>query len=193
MVQIGDVIVSLDIFREYFCCNLDGCSGACCIEGDAGAPVSMEEIALLEEVLPTIWDDLKPEARTLIEEQGVAYCDATGDLVTSIINGKDCVFSYTDEKGCCRCAIERAYFNGKTTFRKPVSCHLYPIRVGNIGDFQSVNYNRWSVCKAAVIKGKAEGVLLYKFLKEPLIRKFGADWYYELELVVSEMKKQNYL
>ena len=174
MIQIGDVVVSFDVLREKFICNLDACKGACCVEGDAGAPVELDEIEKLEEVLPVIWEELAPEARAVIEKQGVVYTDY-------------------DEKGCCYCAIEKAYRDGKTDFYKPVSCHLYPIRVGNYGVYKAVNYNRWDVCKAAVLLGRKENLPVYRFLKEPLIRKFGEDWYAELELVAEEMKKQNLL
>ena len=147
MIQIDNVVVSFDVFREKFLCNLDACKGECCIEGDAGAPVELEEVAKLDEALPAIWDELSPEARRVIEEQGVVYTDQEGDLVTSIVNNKDCVFTCYDEKGCCYCAIEKAYRAGKVDFYKPVSCHLYPIRVGNYGSYKAVNYHRWDVCK----------------------------------------------
>ena len=116
MVQIDDVVVSLDVFREKFICNLDACKGQCCIEGDAGAPLEEEEVAELEKVLPVIWDQLSPQAREIIDRQGVCYTDQDGDLVTSIVNGKDCVFTCYDEKGCCYCAIEKAYRDGKVDF-----------------------------------------------------------------------------
>lgn len=193
MIQIDDVVVSLDVLREKFLCNLGACKGECCIEGDAGAPVELEEVEKLEEVLPLIWDELSPEARAVIEKQGVVYTDCEGDLVTSIVNDKDCVFTCYDDKGCCYCAIEKAYREGRTNFYKPISCHLYPIRVSNYGLYKAVNYHRWDVCKAAVLLGRKENLPVYKFLKEPLIRKFGEDWYAELELVAEEMKKQGML
>ncbi|WP_373759520.1 DUF3109 family protein [Bacteroides heparinolyticus] len=193
MVQIDDVVVSLDVLREKFLCNLDACKGACWIEGEAGARVEPEEVGKLEEALPVIWDELASEARAVIEKQGVVYTDEEGDLVTSIVNGKDCVFTCYDEKGCCYCAIEKAYREGKTDFYKPVSCHLYPIRVGNYGPYKAVNYHRWDVCKAAVLLGQRESLPVYKFLKAPLIRKFGDDWYAELELVADEMRQQKML
>ena len=171
MIQIEDVVVSFDVLREKFLCNLDACKGDCCIEGDAGAP-----------------EELSPEARAVIEKQGVVYTDQEGDLVTSIVNNKDCVFTCYDEKGCCYCAIEKAYRDGKTDFYKPVSCHLYPIRIGDYGPYKAVNYHRWDVCKAAVLLGKKENVAVYQFLKEPLIRKFGEKWYQELEVAVKELK-----
>lgn len=193
MVQIDDVVVSLDVFQEKFICNLDACKGQCCIEGDAGAPLEEEEVAELEKVLPVIWDQLSPQAREIIDRQGVCYTDQDGDLVTSIVNGKDCVFTCYDEKGCCYCAIEKAYRDGKVDFYKPVSCHLYPIRVGNYGPYKAVNYHRWDVCKAAVILGQKENVPVYKFLKEPLIRKFGEAWYNEMESVAEELRKSNHI
>ena len=176
MVQIDDVIVSLDVFREKFLCDLNACKGECCIEGDAGAPVELEEVEKLEEVLPVIWDSLSPEAQEVINRQGVVYTDQDGDLVTSIVNGKDCVFTCHDEKGF---------------FYKPISCHLYPIRVSDYGPYKALNYHRWDVCKAAVLLGKKENLPVYKFLKEPLIRKFGSDWYEELENVAKELEAQH--
>ena len=138
MIQIDDVVISLDVFREKFLCNLDACKGECCIEGDAGAPVELDEVEKLEEVLPVIWDELSPEARTVIDKQGVVYTDEEGDLVTSIVNQKDCVFTCYDEKGYCYCAIEKAFRAGKTDFYKPISCHLYPIRIGDYGPYKAV-------------------------------------------------------
>lgn len=193
MVEIGDTIVSLDLFREKFLCDLSACKGACCIEGDAGAPLEMDEVAKLEEVLPVIWDELSPDARAVIDRQGVAYVDCEGDLVTSIVHGKDCVFTCYDGQGCCYCAVEKAYRAGKTDFYKPVSCHLYPIRVRRYNSYTAVNYHRWSVCKAALILGQKENLPVYKFLREPLIRKFGEDWYAEAELVAEELQKQGLL
>ena len=190
MIQIGDVVVSLDVLKEKFLCNLDACKGACCIEGDAGAPVELDEIEKMEEVLPIIWEELAPEAREVIDKQGVVYTDQEGDLVTSIVHNKDCVFTCYDERGCCYCAIEKAYREGKTDFYKPVSCHLYPIRVGDNGPYKAVNYNRWDVCKAAVLLGQKENLPVYKFLKAPLIRKFGEEWYAELAEVTEELERR---
>ncbi|MBQ2507546.1 MAG: DUF3109 family protein [Bacteroidaceae bacterium] len=187
MIQIDDVLVSLDVLDQYFCCDLNACHGECCIEGDAGAPVELDEVAELENVLDAVWDDLSLEARIVINKQGVVYTDSEGDLVTSIVNNKNCVFTCYDEKGCCFCAIEKAYRAGKTNFYKPVSCHLYPIRVKDFGEFKGVNYHRWDVCKAAVLLGKKLDLRVYQFLKEPLIRKFGQPWYDELEDCVKEL------
>ncbi|HQC05258.1 MAG TPA: DUF3109 family protein [Paludibacteraceae bacterium] len=182
MVEIGDTIVSFDLFEQQFCCDLDICKGQCCVEGDAGAPLEMDEIAKLEEVLPAIWNDLSEAARKVIDAQGVAYSDAEGDLVTSIVNRRECVFSYIDSAdGICKCAIEKAYHEGKTSFYKPISCLLYPVRLKKFKDFTAVTYHRWSVCSCAETKGHKLQLPVYKFLKTPLIRRFGEAWYKELE------------
>ncbi len=190
MIQIDDTLISLDLLTEKFLCNLDVCKGECCVEGDAGAPLEKEEVAEIERVLPLIWNDLSPEAKEIIDKQGVCYKDWDNDLVTSIVNGKDCVFTCYDDKGVCYCAIEKAYREGKTYFYKPVSCHLYPVRIQNYSGFQAVNYHKWNVCKGAVLMGQKENVPLYKFLKVPLIRKFGEAWYEQLEIAAEELKGQ---
>ncbi len=190
MIQVGDVIVSTDCFTEYFCCDLDACKGICCVEGDAGAPVTMDEVARLEEALPAVWDELSASAQSVIDRQGVAYVDEDGDLVTSIVKGRDCAFTCYDEKGCCFCAIERAYRAGRCAFRKPSSCYLYPVRVKQIGSLVGLNYHRWDVCREAVKRGKELGLPVYRFLKEPLTERFGEAWYAELEEAVEELKRQ---
>jgi hypothetical protein len=193
MYQIGDVLISDEVLTERFVCDLENCMGACCIEGDAGAPVDLDEIMQIEEVLPIIWDQLSIPARKVINKQGVAYTDPEGQLVTSIVNNKDCVFTCYDEKGCCFCALEKAYREGKTRFYKPLSCHLYPIRHKKVGDLDALNYHQWEVCKAAVLLGQKKDVRVYEFLKEPLIRKFGEAWYQELTEAVEELKRRKYI
>ncbi len=193
MYQIGDVLISDEVLTERFVCDLEKCMGACCIEGDAGAPVDLDEIMQIEEVLPIIWDQLSIPARKVINKQGVAYTDPEGQLVTSIVNNKDCVFTCYDEKGCCFCALEKAYREGKTRFYKPLSCHLYPIRHKRVGDLDALNYHQWEVCKAAVLLGQKKDVRVYEFLKEPLIRKFGEAWYQELTEAVEELKRRKYI
>lgn len=189
MIQIDDAIVALDIIEENFLCDLSVCKGECCVEGESGAPLENEEVEILEKILPLVWDDLALKAQEIINKQGVAYQDRDGDMVTSIVNGKDCVFTYYDEKGICKCAIEKAYKEGKTDFYKPISCHLYPIRLEKFREFTAVNYHRWRVCKAAVLLGNKEGLRIYQFLKEPLIRKFGDIWYNELCIAADEYKE----
>lgn len=184
ILQVGDVLLSPDIITEQFCCDLDACHGICCVEGDAGAPVTIEEISPIEDSLDTVWNELSAQAQAVIDKQGVAYADRDGDLVTSIVNGKDCVFTCYDN-GCCLCALERSWREGKLTdFCKPISCALYPIREKQLGNgLTGLNYNRWDVCRDAAAKGKKLGLPVYKFLRGPLIRRFGEDWYKELEEV----------
>lgn len=192
MVEIQDTLVSLDILTERFCCDLSVCHGACCVEGDAGAPVKMEEVEMLENALPVVEDNLSDKARQVIRKQGVVYADRDGELVTSIVDGKDCVFT-CHQDGCCFCAIDQAFRKGLTTFRKPISCHLYPIRLSKVGDYTALNYHKWDICACAVKLGRKLNLSLYQFLKSPLIRAFGEPWYEELELTASELKKQGYI
>jgi len=191
ILQVGDVLLTSEILTERFCCDLTACKGACCIEGDAGAPVTLDEVGEIEDCLDTVWDDLSATAQSIIDRQGVAYTDTEGDLVTSIVGGKDCVFTYYDDikdfdtqqpiEGCCLCALEKAFRAGKTRFCKPISCALYPIREKALGNgLTGLNYNRWNVCKAAIEKGKTEDLPLYRFLEGPLRRRFGDAWYEEL-------------
>ena len=198
IVQVGDVLVSPDIFTERFCCDLDACKGRCCIEGDAGAPVTLDEIGELESCLDVVWPMLSASAQSVIDKQGVAYADVEGDLVTSIVNGKDCVFTcYEDLEDagdghliphCCLCATERAYRTGKTQWSKPISCALYPIREKRFSNgLTGINYHRWDICRAAVAKGKALDLPLYVFLKDPLVRRFGQEWYDELCAVAEQL------
>ncbi|MDE5594613.1 MAG: DUF3109 family protein [Muribaculaceae bacterium] len=180
MLQIQDTLVSLDLAEQFFCCDLDSCLGECCIEGDAGAPITEDERRKLEDVLPVIWDDLLPTAKREIEENGVSYIDEEGDLVTSIVDGKNCVFTTFGPGGMCYCAIEKAYREGKTDFMKPASCHLYPVRLTKYPTFTAVNYHKWKICKCAEILGRTKGIRLYRFLEGPLVRQFGQEWYDEL-------------
>jgi hypothetical protein len=163
------------------------------VEGDAGAPVTLDEIAGIEDALDTVWQDLSAQAQSVIDRQGVAYTDQEGDLVTSIVRGKDCVFTCYDGDSCL-CALEKAFRAGKTSFCKPVSCALYPIRVKEFGNgVVGLNYNRWKICEDAIKKGQALDLPLYRFLKEPLIRRFGEAWYQELCDVADELRSQGYL
>ncbi|MFY9363182.1 MAG: DUF3109 family protein [Dysgonamonadaceae bacterium] len=189
MIQIKDTLISEDIFETCFVCDLGKCKGMCCVEGDAGAPLTHEEYEAIKDVLPEIWDGLSPKARELIEKQGIAYIDDDGELVTSIIKGRECVFTYFDADGVCRCAIDNAFREGKISVQKPISCHLYPIRLRKYDDFTALNYDRWSVCRPALRLGKKTGIKLYQFLKEPLIRKFGEEWYQEVCQIAELLSK----
>ncbi|MDR2472555.1 MAG: DUF3109 family protein [Tannerella sp.] len=176
MIEIFDTIISRDLIERYFACDIKHCRGACCIEGDAGAPITEEEYNILRQILPAVWNDLSPQARRVINTQGVGYIDREGDIVTSTVDDKDCVFTYYNNN-ICGCAIEKAYNEGRITFRKPVSCHLYPVRVKQYKTWKAVNYDCQKVCKAAEILGRQQQTRLYQFLREPLIRKFGVKWY----------------
>ena len=204
ILQVGDILISSDILTEMFCCDLSACKGQCCIEGDAGAPVTLDEIGEIEDALDETWSDLSATAQAVIDKQGVAYTDQEGDLVTSIVNGKDCVFTYYDDiedfnthesiKGCCLCALEKAFRAGKSTFCKPISCALYPIREKRFSDGTvALNYHRWDVCKDAVKKGRELSLPVYKFLEGPLVRRFGQEWYDELCNVAHELREQGYI
>lgn len=186
ILEVGGVLISSDILTEMFCCDYEKCKGICCVEGDAGAPVTMDEIAEMEASLDEVWPQLSASAQSVIDKQGVAYADRDGDLVTSIVRGKECVFA-REENGCWLCMFEKrarerqAAEGNASPFIKPISCALYPIREKHFsGGLVGLNYHRWAVCKDAVAKGKALGLPVYRFLKEPLIRRFGEDWYREL-------------
>ncbi len=190
MLQIQNTLVSLDLVARFFCCDLQSCLGQCCIEGDAGAPVTEEECERLREVLPEVWDDLSPAARRVIEEQGVAYVDEEGDLVTSIVDGRNCVFTCYASGGMCLCAIEKAYREGRVGWMKPSSCHLYPVRLTEYKDFTAVNLHRWKICKCAEVLGRREGIRAYQFLRGPLTARFGEAWYEELASTCEEYLRQ---
>ena len=190
ILQIGDVLLSADIFTECFCCDLDACHGACCVEGEAGAPVTLDEIAAIEDALDDVWAELSAGAQAVIDRNGVACTDPEGELVTTIVGGRDCVFT-CHEGGCCLCTLEKAYRNGRTRFCKPISCALYPIREKVFADGTvGLNYHRWAVCKPAVAKGRELKLPLYRFLREPLVRRFGSEWYAELLAVADELRRQ---
>lgn len=193
IIEIDNVLVSPDIFTECFCCDLDACKGICCVEGDAGAPVTLDEIGGIEDALDTVWNDLSANAQAVIDRQGVAYNDRDGDLVTSIVGGKDCVFTCYDN-GCCLCALEKAYREKRTKFCKPISCALYPIREKRLSNgMVGLNYHRWAVCKDAVKKGRELQLPVYKFLQGPLTRRFGEQWYNELLKTAEELTKAGLL
>lgn len=163
------------------------------MEGDAGAPLALEEIGELEEAAEALRDELTPDALSVIDAQGVAYIDKDGQMVTSIVDGKDCVFAVENAEGITLCAIDRACREGCLDIRKPISCALYPVRVSRVGDMTALNYNRWSICEGACKLGRELKLPLYKFLKEPLVRAFGQEWWDECDLVCGELKKQGYI
>lgn len=180
MLQIQDTLVTLDVAERFFCCDLDKCLGACCIEGDAGAPVTEAEVEEIKKALPSIESEMLPRAIEEVKENGVAYIDEEGDLVTTILDGRNCAFTCYAPGGVCLCALEKAYREGRTKWKKPASCSLYPLRITEYPTFTAINYHRWDICRDAEALGKAKGIRLYQFLKEPLTERFGAEWYAEL-------------
>lgn len=190
MLEIQNTLVSLDLIERFFCCDLDSCLGACCVEGDAGAPITVEEKAQIEQELPKVFKELLPGAQREIQENGVSYIDEEDDLVTTIVNGRDCVFTCYDKGGKCLCAFERAFREGRCNFKKPISCHLYPVRITEYTAFTAVNLHRWKICRPAEILGRKLGLRAYQFLKEPLIARFGNDWYKELCLAAEVYLKE---
>lgn len=181
MFDIDGKIVSQDIFDIYFACDYNKCKGICCVEGESGAPLKEEELLLIEESYPKIENLLSDKAKKEIEKNGLAVIDSDGDLVTPIIEGRECVYTISDDNGNYLCAFEKVYFEGKINFQKPISCALYPIRLTEYKDFTAVNYHKWSVCKCALKKGRNEAMPVFRFLKNPIIRAFGEDFYNQLE------------
>jgi len=193
MIKVGEVLVSDDIKEVEFVCNLEKCKGACCVEGDLGAPLDDDELPIMEAIQEEIRPYITKEGLKSIKRHGPYLLDEDGDYSTPTINGKECAYASYDEKGVLKCGIEQAYLDGKTKFRKPISCHLYPIRVIKKKDFEAINYHKWSVCSAACALGQSLGVPVYKFLKEPLIRRYGEAWYNELvKHIESEKPKRKH-
>ncbi|WP_341215887.1 DUF3109 family protein [uncultured Wocania sp.] len=183
MFQLGKTIVSEDIIEKDFVCNLSACKGACCIDGDAGAPLDKEETQILKDIYSKVKPFLREAGIDAIEKQGTHITTDFGDFETPLINNADCAYVIFDEKNTALCGIEEAYNQGEISWKKPVSCHLYPIRVKEYSEFSAVNYDKWEICDDACSLGKELQVPVYKFVKEALIRKFGEDWYSELEKV----------
>lgn len=188
MFQLGKTIVSEDIIKKDFLCNLSACKGACCIDGDAGAPLENDEIKILEDIYPKVKPFLRKEGIEAIESQGTYVTTEDGEFETPLINGADCAYVIFDKKNVALCAIEEAYNQGEVSWKKPVSCHLYPVRVNDYTEFSAVNYHKWQICDDACELGEELGIPVYKFVKEALIRKFGEDWYTELETIANSGK-----
>lgn len=190
MIQIHDKLISEDIFAEKFVCDLTKCKGICCVEGDAGAPLDADELPILAEIYPKVKPYLRPEGVEAIEEQGTHTIDTDGDFVTPLVNGGECAYVIFDEHGITKCAIEKAYEEGVISWQKPISCHLYPIRITEYKEFSAINYHEWSVCSPACSLGKELNVKVYEFLKGPLIRKYGEEFYNTLTDAEKEWQKE---
>ena len=190
MIVVDDCIISEDLADQCFCCDLAKCKGMCCVEGDDGAPLEESEIPILKEIFPKIKPYLTPEGIAEIEKNGVSALDSAEEPCTPLINGRECAY-ITWDNGLALCGIEKAFFDGKIDFRKPISCHLYPIRIDDYEEFKTINYHTWDICESAVCCGEKTQVPLYKYLKEPLIRKFGEEWYEELACRCEEFLQKN--
>lgn len=186
MILIGEAVITEDIKDKNFVCNINKCKGACCVEGDLGAPLNLDELPIMEEIYDKVKPYLSEAGIKAIEEQGVYIKDWEDDYSTTTVNEKECAYAIYDEKKILKCGIEQAYNDGKINFQKPISCHLYPIRITSYDQYDALNYDRWDICDAACELGNKLGVPLYKFVKDALIRKYGADWYQEL---VAEIEK----
>lgn len=186
MIQIGQTLISDDIKEQFFVCDLDKCKGACCVEGDLGAPLEINELEDMEAVIDVVKEYLAPEAVKTLESNGAFLLDEEGDYSTTTIDNKECAFAFYDDKGILKCSIDQAYRDGKTGIKKPISCHLYPIRVAKLHEFLALNYDRWSICTPACELGSKLSVPVYRFLKEPLIRRFGKVWYDQLVSAIEE-------
>lgn len=189
MIELDQKLLSKEIFTKQFVCNLSACKGACCVEGDAGAPLELDEKKMIEDNLDKITPYMRQEGIDKVAKEGVSYADFDGEEVTSLVNEKECAFVFFDEKNTAKCSIETAYREGEIDFNKPISCHLYPIRIKKLKYYDALDYNRWDICSPACALGEELKVPVYQFLKEPLIRKYGAEFYEKLELVGKELLK----
>jgi hypothetical protein len=186
LIELGDKIISTQIFEKKFVCNLNQCKGACCVEGDAGAPLNWEEVKIIQQDLEKIKPFMRQEGIEVVEKSDVYYLDQEYEPVTSLVNEKECVFVQF-ENGIAKCAIEQANKSGITSFKKPISCHLYPIRIKKFNEYTAINYEEWNICKPACSCGDKLDVSVFKFLKEPLIRVFGTEFFEELDQVSKEI------
>lgn len=184
MIAIGDALISEDILEKAFVCDLTKCKGACCVEGDAGAPLEEQEVEILKDIYEDVKPFLRPEGVQAIEQLGTAVRDPEdGEWVTPLVNNAECAYVIFDDKGVTKCGIEKAWEQGAVAWRKPVSCHLYPIRIDTYPSYDAVNYHKWEICSPACTLGAELKVPVYKFTKDALIRKYGPVWYNELEEV----------
>ena len=189
MFQIGKTLISEDILENDFVCNLDACKGACCVEGEAGAPLEEKETGVLDAIYPQVKPFLRPEGIEAIESQGTSVKGLDGEWETPLVNDKECAYVIFTEQGIAKCGLEEAFEAGATLWKKPISCHLYPVRVKEFSELTAVNYHKWQICNPACSLGKTLEVPVYQFVKDALIRKFGEDWYQELESVGREHLK----
>lgn len=189
VIQIDKTIVSFDVLTTKFACDLSKCKGACCIQGDSGAPLELDEVETLREIFPKLEPYLRDKSIHAITKQGTSVIDSDGDIVTPLVEGKECAYVYFEDE-IAKCAIEKAYFDGKIDFCKPISCHLYPVRISKYKNYEAINYHCWEICKPAVQNGTTKNIKTYNFLSGPLIRKYGNDWFNELKIAAELYEKE---
>ncbi|MBA9077053.1 MULTISPECIES: DUF3109 family protein [Rufibacter] len=189
MIVLQNTVLSDDLKDKFFVCNLEKCKGACCVEGDLGAPLDKDELPLLAEAYEYVKPFMSVEGIKAVEEQGLFVEDFEGDYSTPTIGDRECAYAIYDENLTLKCAIEQAYLEGIISWKKPISCHLYPIRITKYDGFEALNYDRWEICNPACSFGQELGVPVYKFLREPLVRKYGEEWFQELEELVAADQK----
>jgi hypothetical protein len=190
MLRIDDTLISLDLLDKKFCCHLDKCKGLCCVKGDSGAPLTDAEVKLLPEIIEKVKPYMRQEGIESIEKQGTSVIDSDHEYVTPLINGEECVYTIFED-GIAKCAIEKAWLEKVISFQKPVSCHLYPVRVKQYESFDAVNYDKWDICQAARALGDRKGIPVFQFVKDALVRRFGENWYNRLEIAAKEFEKLN--
>ncbi len=186
MIQQGNTLISEEIFENEFVCNLNACKGVCCVDGDSGAPLENDEIRILDSIFEQVKPHLRKEGVSAIEDQGTYVEGEDGGWETPLVNGNECAYVVFSENGIAKCGIEEAYTNGAISWRKPISCHLYPVRIKEYTEFTAVNYHKWPICDSACSLGKELNTPIYKFVKKALIRKFGKKWYNDLEKIALE-------
>lgn len=189
MIQIEDQLISMDVVEKRFTCDIKKCKGACCVQGDSGAPLEEWEAGILEKLYPSIKPYLRRKGIKAIEKQGVHVVDSDGDVVTPLVDNKECAYAIFED-GIALCGIEKAYDDGKTDFQKPLSCHLYPIRAKKYEKFEGLNYDEWDICKPALVLGSRLNKKVYEFVKDALIRKYGEEWYRQLSFVTQNLESK---
>jgi hypothetical protein len=187
MIEIGKSIVSSELLTSHFTCNLKACKGACCVMGDSGAPLEDDEVEILKEIYPKLKPFLREESIATIDKQGTSVVDFENDKVTPLNNGKECAYTLF-KNGIALCGIEKAYNEGVISFRKPLSCHLYPVRIKKYKASDAVNYDRWDICKPAITLGENLKMPVYRFVKDALGRKYGEEWFNLLDTAARNLK-----
>ena len=188
MIKVENTLVSDDLIKEEFVCNLSHCKGACCVEGDLGAPLEMDELEKIDAIIEQVKPYLSQDSINILEEEGAYVLDEEGDYSTTTIEGKECVFAFYDDNRILKCGIEQSYKDKKIDFKKPISCHLYPIRISVLPNYEALNYDRWNICSSACTLGQELKIPVYKFLEEALVRRYGETWYKKLIKTIQSLK-----